>query len=105
VNVQFQFQEQLHIACEGGELHLTLVGKGVSPLVSLSPAIGEKGIMDMGAVMAGEYLEKTFQVGDWLVVNKLLCAPLLYKMFDRTFETSIIYSILASLYLFHRNFK
>ncbi|XP_052759795.1 cilia- and flagella-associated protein 74-like isoform X2 [Mya arenaria] len=56
------FQEVLHIQCESGDLHLTLVGKGVSPLVSLSPAIADNGVMDVGAVLAGEYLEKTFKM-------------------------------------------
>jgi hypothetical protein len=57
-----QFQEVLSISCLTAQLHVTLVGKGVSPLVSLSPAIAENGIMDMGAVLAGEYLERTFKV-------------------------------------------
>jgi hypothetical protein len=38
----------------------------VSPLISLSPAIAEDGVMDMGAVLAGEYVEKTFKVGMYM---------------------------------------
>ncbi|XP_053379519.1 cilia- and flagella-associated protein 74-like isoform X2 [Mercenaria mercenaria] len=56
------FQEVLSISCLTAQLHISLVGKGVSPLVSLSPAIADDGIMDMGAVLAGEYLEKTFKM-------------------------------------------
>lgn len=58
----FQFQEDLTIHCKTGDLHITMVGKGVSPLVSLSPPIAENGVMEMGSVLAGEYLEKTFKV-------------------------------------------
>jgi len=38
---------------------VTLKGQGVSPKVSLSV---RDGIMDMGAVITGEYREETFQV-------------------------------------------
>jgi len=64
IHVKFllQFQEVLSIHCKTGDLVITLTGKGVSPLVSLSPAIADNGIMDMGSVLAGEYLEKTFKV-------------------------------------------
>ncbi|KAL4221191.1 hypothetical protein ACF0H5_019455 [Mactra antiquata] len=55
------FQEVLSISCLTARLHITLTGKGVSPLVSLSPSI-DNGVMDMGAVLAGEYLEKTFKM-------------------------------------------
>ena len=54
------FQEVLHIKTTTAALHLTLVGKGVSPLVSLTAV--EDGVFDMSAVLAGEYLEKTFKV-------------------------------------------
>ncbi|XP_052267472.1 cilia- and flagella-associated protein 74-like isoform X2 [Dreissena polymorpha] len=56
------FQEVLSVHCETGSLHVTLMGKGVSPLVSLSPNVAENGVMDMGSVLAGEYLEKTFKM-------------------------------------------
>ncbi|KAL3862108.1 hypothetical protein ACJMK2_008101 [Sinanodonta woodiana] len=54
------FQEELQISSGTANLHLTLCGKGVSPLVSLN--IPESGIMDMGAVLANEYIEKTFKM-------------------------------------------
>ena len=54
------FQEVLNIKTLTASLHLTLVGKGVSPLVSLTAI--ENGVFDMGAVLAGEYVEKTFKV-------------------------------------------
>lgn len=56
------FQEVFSINCLTAQLHITLMGRGVSPLVTLSPAIAENGIMDMGTVLAGEYLEKTFKM-------------------------------------------
>ena len=40
-------------------LHITLKGRGVSPNISLSV---RDGLLDMGAVIAGEYREETFQV-------------------------------------------
>ena len=43
-------------------LHITLVGKGVTPFINLQPNVAENGVMDMGSVLAGEYLEKTFKV-------------------------------------------
>lgn len=54
------FQEVLNINTTMASLHLTLVGKGVSPIVSLTAV--ENGLFDMGAVLAGEYVEKTFKV-------------------------------------------
>ena len=41
-------------------LHLTLRGRGVNPLVSLSV---EEGVFDMSAVLVGEFVEKHFKVG------------------------------------------
>ena len=59
------FQEVFNIQTTMASLHLTLVGKGVSPLVSLTAV--ESGMFDMGAVLAGEYIEKTFKVKIWFI--------------------------------------
>lgn len=55
------FQEVLAIKTWTSALHITLAGKGVSPLVNLSPTL-DNGMFDMGAVLASEYLERTFKM-------------------------------------------
>ena len=55
-----QFQEVLEIHSATSTLHMTLCGRGVSPIVNLSV---EGHQLDMGAVIAGEYREETFKVG------------------------------------------
>ena len=42
-------------------LHITLTGKGVSPMIQINMPM-QDGVLDMGAVLAGEYLERTFKV-------------------------------------------
>lgn len=42
-------------------LHITLTGKGVSPMIEINMPM-QDGVLDMGAVLAGEYLERTFKV-------------------------------------------
>ncbi|RUS80782.1 hypothetical protein EGW08_011452, partial [Elysia chlorotica] len=53
------FQEELGIKTFNSMLHLTLKGRGVNPLVSLSV---EDGVFDMSAVLVGEFVEKHFKV-------------------------------------------
>ncbi|KAL8571941.1 hypothetical protein ACOMHN_026153 [Nucella lapillus] len=53
------FREALKIRTETSVLHLTLAGRGVSPVVSLSV---ENQLFDMGAVLVGEYCEKIFKI-------------------------------------------
>ncbi|KAK3105163.1 hypothetical protein FSP39_018521 [Pinctada imbricata] len=55
------FHEPLEIRSGNSILHLTLAGKGVSPLIDLNMPM-EAGVLDMGAVLAGEYLERTFKM-------------------------------------------
>ncbi|ELU13530.1 hypothetical protein CAPTEDRAFT_225037, partial [Capitella teleta] len=54
-----EFQETLEIRCPNSCLSITLKGKGVSPVVTLSV---ENNIMDMGAVIEGEYQEDSFKI-------------------------------------------
>ena len=54
-----KFQEELGIKTFNSMLHLTLKGRGVNPLVSLSV---EEGLFDMSAVLVGEFVEKHFKV-------------------------------------------
>lgn len=42
-------------------LHVTITGEGVNPIINLDMPT-EKGEFDIGAVLAGEYLERTFKV-------------------------------------------
>ncbi|XP_076472381.1 cilia- and flagella-associated protein 74-like isoform X2 [Babylonia areolata] len=53
------FREPLKIQTETSMLHLTLAGHGVSPVVSLTV---ENNLFDVGAVLVGEYSEKTFKI-------------------------------------------
>ncbi|ESO90474.1 hypothetical protein LOTGIDRAFT_123206, partial [Lottia gigantea] len=55
------YQEVLSIKSGSSILAMTLVGKGVSPIVNLSI---ESGLFDMGAVLAGEYCERTFKINN-----------------------------------------
>ncbi|KAK2188128.1 hypothetical protein NP493_143g01026 [Ridgeia piscesae] len=55
------FQEVLKIHCPDSVLALTLKGKGVQPVVSLSI---EDNLMDLGAVVVGEYREETFKINN-----------------------------------------
>ncbi|KAI0214111.1 Cilia- and flagella-associated protein 74 [Lamellibrachia satsuma] len=52
------FQEVLRIHCPDSTLSLTVKGTGVQPVVSLSV---EDNLMDLGAVIVGEYREETFK--------------------------------------------
>ncbi|KAJ8320230.1 hypothetical protein KUTeg_001817 [Tegillarca granosa] len=64
------FQEVLAIKTWTSALHITLAGKGVSPLVNLSPTL-DNGMFDMGAVLASEYLERTFkQIPEFVARDK-----------------------------------
>lgn len=49
----------MRILAPTSTLHITLAGKGVSPMINLSV---KDGMYDMGAVIAGEYREETFKV-------------------------------------------
>ena len=40
---------------------MTVTGKGVNPIINLDMPT-EQGAFDIGAVLAGEYLERTFKV-------------------------------------------
>ncbi|XP_041377895.1 cilia- and flagella-associated protein 74-like isoform X2 [Gigantopelta aegis] len=53
------FHEILEIQSPNGTLYLTLTGRGVSPIVNLSL---ESQVVDMGAVLCNEYMEKTFKI-------------------------------------------
>ncbi|XP_035828407.1 cilia- and flagella-associated protein 74 [Aplysia californica] len=53
------FQEELGIITLNSTLHLTLRGRGVSPLVNLSI---EDELFDMNAVLVSEYVEKIFKI-------------------------------------------
>ncbi|XP_055958483.1 cilia- and flagella-associated protein 74 isoform X1 [Patella vulgata] len=53
------FQEVLSINSMTALLSMTLIGKGVSPIVNLSL---ESDVLDMGAVLATEYCERTFKI-------------------------------------------
>jgi hypothetical protein len=57
----FQFHEVLEIQTGHMALHITLTGKGVSPMIEINMPM-QDGVLDMGAVLAGEYLERTFKV-------------------------------------------
>lgn len=57
----FQFHEVLEIKTGHTSLHITLTGKGVSPMIQINMPM-QDGVLDMGAVLAGEYLERTFKV-------------------------------------------
>ena len=57
--ISLQFQEVLHVDTGSSCLHITLKGRGVSPVVNLS--VNEH-LMNMGTVIAGEYREETFKV-------------------------------------------
>ena len=81
------FQEVLNIHTTTASLHLTLIGKGVSPLVSLTAV--EDGVFDMGAVLAAEYLEKTFKVREHTFIL-LTCETCIQStLFILTLDTTI----------------
>ncbi len=56
----FQFQEILELQTGTTCLQLTLKGRGVSPLVSVSV---EGDCLDMGTVLAEDFKDETFKVG------------------------------------------
>jgi hypothetical protein len=66
-----QFQEPMLIKTVTSSLHLTLSGRGVSPMVTLSV---ENKVFDMGAVLVKEYVEKSFKV----------CTSKMWSSYDRT---------------------
>jgi len=51
-------------------LHVNLKGKGVSPVVDLTMPM-ENGVFDMGAVLTGEYIEKTFKVRTNIIIYRI----------------------------------
>lgn len=55
------FHEVLEIKTGHTSLHITLTGKGVSPMIQINMPM-QDGVLDMGAVLAGEYLERTFKL-------------------------------------------
>ncbi|KAL5014796.1 hypothetical protein ScPMuIL_009066 [Solemya velum] len=55
------FHEVLEVRCVTATLHITLTGKGVSPLVDLTTPM-EGGFFDMSTVLVGEYVEKPFKM-------------------------------------------
>ncbi|XP_056018167.1 cilia- and flagella-associated protein 74-like isoform X2 [Ostrea edulis] len=55
------FHEVLEIQTGHMALHITLTGKGVSPMIEINMPM-QNGVLDMGAVLAGEYLERTFKM-------------------------------------------
>ncbi|XP_061162453.1 cilia- and flagella-associated protein 74-like [Saccostrea echinata] len=55
------FHEVLEIQTGHTALHITLTGKGVSPMIEINMPM-QNGVLDMGAVLAGEYLERTFKL-------------------------------------------
>ena len=56
--IRAQFQEVLAIQCGTFTLNIILKGRGIDPEVKLSA----NGNIDMGAILAGEFREETFQV-------------------------------------------
>ncbi|CAL1527246.1 unnamed protein product [Lymnaea stagnalis] len=60
------FQEEFGIKTLNSTLHLTLKGFGISPLVNLSIT---DGVLDMGAVLSGEYVEKTFTIENTSILS------------------------------------
>lgn len=55
------FHEVLQINSGTSILHVTVTGKGVNPIINLDMPT-EQGAFDIGAVLAGEYLERTFKM-------------------------------------------
>ncbi|CAG2192853.1 unnamed protein product [Mytilus edulis] len=55
------FHEVLQINSGTSVLHVTVMGEGVNPIINLDMPT-ENGVFDIGAVLAGEYLERTFKV-------------------------------------------
>ncbi|XP_062567014.1 cilia- and flagella-associated protein 74-like isoform X2 [Saccostrea cucullata] len=55
------FHEVLEIQTGHTALHITLTGKGVSPMIEINMPM-QNGVLDMGAVLAGEYIERTFKL-------------------------------------------
>ena len=60
--IPLQFHEPLEIRTGNSILHLTLAGKGVSPLIDLNMPM-EMGVLDMGAVLAGGIYREDIQGG------------------------------------------
>ncbi|XP_071146387.1 cilia- and flagella-associated protein 74-like isoform X1 [Mytilus edulis] len=55
------FHEVLQINSGTSVLHVTVMGEGVNPIINLDMPT-ENGVFDIGAVLAGEYLERTFKM-------------------------------------------
>ncbi|KAH9495100.1 Cilia- and flagella-associated protein 74 [Bulinus truncatus] len=60
------FQENFCIKSSNATLNLTLKGYGVSPLVNLSFS---ESVFDMGAVLSGEFVEKTFMIENTSILS------------------------------------
>ncbi|XP_064642380.1 cilia- and flagella-associated protein 74-like [Lineus longissimus] len=67
-----QYYEVLHVNTGTSSLHITFIGRGVTPVVNLSV----EGVMDMGATITGEYIERPFKIGNTSTLAVDYCVKL-----------------------------